>query len=165
MTYANGKTVTYAYNSFGEQISLTNRRNGIFQMVNNLSERKSTLTTPMGKISTTNYATGTWDVTSTVSPAGNTTTMTYDATSGRLTSSADTVGTISYSYDEAGRLSGKSQTDADPIAYVYDSMGRVVASTELGGITTQYAYTPSGKLAAILYPGVNEVDAREVDYT
>ncbi len=165
MTDANGKTVTYAYNSFGEQISLTNRRNGIFQMVNNLSERKSTLTTPMGKISTTNYATGTWDVTSTVSPAGNTTTMTYDATSGRLTSSADTVGTISYSYDEAGRLSGRSQTDADPIAYVYDSMGRVVASTELGGITTQYAYTPSGKLAAILYPGVNEVDAREVNYT
>lgn len=162
MTDAKGKTVTYAYNSFGEQTSLTNRRNGIFQMVNNLSERKTTLTTPTGKISTTNYATGTWDVASTVSPAGNTTTNTYNTTTGRLTSSADTVGTVNYTYDTAGRVSGVTQ-GTDAITYVFDKAGRMTTSTSSGASVT-YAYTQGGKISTITYPAVNGVAAKTVTY-
>ena len=162
MTDAMGQTVSYAYNSFGEQTSLTNRRGGIFQMSNDLQERKTTIATPMGKVSATNYADGTWDIESTVSPSGNTTTMAYNATTGRLLSSTDSLGTKSYSYDKAGRINAITQGE-ETNSYVFNPLGQMTSSTS-SDATVAYTYTPTGKIATITYPAVNEIPAKTVSY-
>jgi len=163
MTDGEGKTVNYTYNTFGEQISLKNRRNGIFLMNNDIPNKQSSVTTPMGKVSTVKYSPTTWDVVEAIPASGNAnkTTFAYNS-AGQLTSTNDPVDTINYAYDSNSRLQSLTE-NGNVISYTYDVLGRVASSTAEGK-TVNYTYTPSGKIASITYPQQNGINPKTVNY-
>ena len=163
MTDGEGKTVNYTYNVFGEQTSLKNRRNGIFLMNTDIPNKKSSVTTPMGKVSTVEYSPTTWDVVEAIPASGdaNKTTFAYNQ-AGQLTSTNDPVGSITYAYDSNSRLQSMTE-NGNVISYTYDVLGRVVSSTAEDKIVS-YTYTPSGKINSITYPQQNGISPKTVNY-
>ncbi len=76
--------------------------------------------------------------------------LTFDYTSGRLTTITDTVGrTVSLGYDGSGRLSELDAPLSRSVTYTYDGSGRLETVTDLAGETTTYAYDTSSRLTTI----------------
>jgi len=71
-------------------------------------------------------------------PTG-TTTYSHDPTTGRLSGYAGPSGTVSYSYDTAGRLANDGTT-----TYAYNQ-ANVLTSQTTGGVTTSYTYDGDGR--------------------
>jgi|GEM_PF-5055284 len=165
MTDGRGQTVNYSYNVYGEQTSLINRRNGIFLMNNDIANKQSFITTPMGKVSTVKYSPTTWDVVETIPASGNAnkTTFAYNG-AGQITRTTDTVGTINYTYDSNARLQKVSTANSsEDIIYAYDILGRIISSTAEGK-KVNYTYTVGGKISSIIYPAQNGISAKNVNY-
>ena len=85
--------------------------------------------------------------------AGKHTTYTYDKSWRVQMIVSDTEPTVSYKYDDAGRvlsetISGKGGRDEDKLvtSYTYDIYGNVAAATDAKGNTTKYRYDGNGNL-------------------
>jgi RHS repeat-associated protein len=78
-------------------------------------------------------------------PDGSITT-TYDS-AGRRTAMTDMVGTTNYGYDTAGRLASVATRFAT-VSYTYDDAGNR-ASMTAGGKTTSYTYDPTNLLSSV----------------
>ena len=165
MTDARGNTVFYTYNSFGEQTELKNRNGNIFRLSTNLAQRYSEVQTPLnyaaGRSARTNYASGTWDVSSVVSPSGATMNFSYDS-AGRVSATSG-IASISYSYDANTGLLKSLSEDASSVNYGYDGLGRV-NSTISDNLPVLYTYTAGGKIKTITYPAHNGIAAKTVTY-
>jgi RHS repeat-associated protein len=89
-----------------------------------------------------------------VSEGAAATSYAYNATSGRVTSETDQLGTTpqqtGYAYDP---ISGRLSSVTDPFTglaatnYTYDDAGRILSRTDIAGLTTTYAYDPAGRLS------------------
>nr|MCR5235239.1 cellulose binding domain-containing protein [Lachnospiraceae bacterium] len=75
------------------------------------------------------------------------TAFSYDALN-RLISQTGADGTISYTYDEYGRISGKETAAGVSIRYSYDSLSRL-AGVEAAGEKTEYSYDSLNRLASV----------------
>ena len=87
---------------------------------------------------------------------GQETTYEYDKL-GRITSAADELGTISYTYDGCGNVLTVSETDkggnTQTIRRTYDCMNRVSSYTDYKGNTVKYGYDELGNLISLTYAG------------
>ncbi|MFZ4699588.1 MAG: RHS repeat-associated core domain-containing protein, partial [Candidatus Methylumidiphilus sp.] len=84
----------------------------------------------------------------------------YD-TAGRLSQMTDSAGSVSYGYDERGRLNRVQRLGAAAIAYTYDTQDRV-ASLQVGDFyRIDYTYDFLGRLSAMKIPaGIVEYEYR-----
>ena len=76
----------------------------------------------------------------------------YDQ-AGRMTSRTDANGHVrSYAYDNAGNMLAATRPDGAVSSFAYDDAGRLVSETDALGRTTSFVRTPSGKVAATTRP-------------
>ncbi|MFZ2503066.1 MAG: RHS repeat-associated core domain-containing protein [Nocardioides sp.] len=68
--------------------------------------------------------------------------FTYDATSGLLKTSTDSVGTTNYTHDGQGMLASSTAPSGDTLSYTYNAVGQV--STVRGTVNVDYGYTSNG---------------------
>jgi len=92
----------------------------------------------------------------TMSDGSGNTTYTYDALD-RLTTKAAPAGTLTYGYDEAGKLASISSNHAHGIHvdYSYDDLNRLSTVTDSrlqGNQTTTYTYDNASNVATVTYP-------------
>jgi RHS repeat-associated protein len=87
-------------------------------------------------------------LTSEVTPQG-TVTYTYDAAGRRLTMQAGSQTQVTYSYDSANRLTGITQ-GSDSYTFGYDTANRRTSAT-LPGVTVTYGYDVASELSSISY--------------
>jgi RHS repeat-associated protein len=131
LTHFNGVTTTYTYDSLNRLLSRA-------------SPSESTVSftyTPTGKYLTSTAADGTVN-------------YIYDALD-RLITKATPEGTLSYTYDAAGHVESiaSSNTNGASVSYSYDELGRLstVVDNRLGG-TTSYSYDNASNVATVAYP-------------
>jgi RHS repeat-associated protein len=88
-------------------------------------------------------------VLSETTPQG-TVSYTYDAAGRRLTMQAASQAQVSYSYDDADHLTAITQGSTS-VAFGYDIAGRRVSATLPGGIAAAYAWDAASQLTGITY--------------
>jgi YD repeat-containing protein len=77
-------------------------------------------------------------------------TYTYDAAGRRLTMQAGSQAQVTYTYDNANRLTGIIQGSFN-VAYGYDIAGRRTSATLPGGISAVYTWDSASQLTDITY--------------
>jgi RHS repeat-associated protein len=82
--------------------------------------------------------------------AQGTVSYTYDAAGRRLSMQAGNQAQVAYAYDAANRVTGITQ-GASSVSYAYDAAGRRVSASMPGGITASYGYDAASQLTAITY--------------
>jgi RHS repeat-associated protein len=149
----NGRTTTYGYDAMGRLLSKT--PDASFGAVPVIFTY-----TPTGKRAT-------------MSAANGVTTYGYD-THDRLASKASPAGTLTWTYDGPGRLSGVSSNHQDglSVAYEYDALGHLAAVVDSHTGRTTYGYDaagnmktralPNGVTATHTYDSVNRLSALTV---
>lgn len=149
---ANGNTTSYAYDPLGRLVERTDPLGASdhyeYDAAGNLvahTDRRDIVTRyaydQFGRPATTEFG---------VIADGAESTITYrwdDA--GRLASVDDTAyGTTTFTYDDLDRVISEATPDAE-VTYEYDAAGRRVAMTLAGGSETTYDYDDTGVLASI----------------
>ena len=82
---------------------------------------------------------------------------------GRLSAAVDPVGTITYSYDDNGRVIRTVQTisgTTKTISRQDHLLGRLIRFTDAAGKVLRYAYDSAGNLTTLTYPGQQQVTYR-----
>lgn len=133
------------------------------------------------------------DITSKVSPAGNTITYTHD-NAGRLTSVTDAEGnkttyayaadgslrasvapkgnasgadpaayTTTFTRDPLGRITEVKQPTGATASYEYDDVGNAIAATDERGHTTAYTYDRVNRVTSVIRPDGSHIDQRYDD--
>jgi RHS repeat-associated protein len=131
----------------------------------------------MGRRTSTDYSDSTSDVSRTYDLAGRPATMsdgsgtvtyTHD-NADRLTDiarsggGAGLNGTLSYGYDDAGNITGRTLPDSTSSSQSFDDDGRLASITS-GGLTTSFAYDAAGNLTTTTLPADNgHVETRTYD--
>jgi RHS repeat-associated protein len=92
--------------------------------------------TPTGKLASITY------------PDSSQTTNTYDSLD-RLTQLNDSIGTSSFGYDAAGRVTSFTDADGFTLAYTYDAAGNITQVTYPDTTTVTYAYDAANRLTTV----------------
>lgn len=88
------------------------------------------------------------------------TTYTYDGTSKRVASLAQSDGTsLTFSYDASGRVTSVTNGISAVTRYAYDVTTGTTTMTDALGVVTTYQYDTSGRLTKIILPAVGGVSA------
>jgi RHS repeat-associated protein len=148
----------FFYDGTGRKSKLINKNNQPFQFGYSTTDGlPTTFTYPSGRQSLITARDAHGLPMTLKSPSGNTTNLTYDAMS-RISTSADGVGGIGWTYDNEGNPTDIKETLANnnnttDIHRVYDNLGRVTSCTDTQLNTVGYSYDNEGNLATITYPG------------
>lgn len=127
---ATGGETAYNYDQVGNLKTVTNPLGGEYTYTYDSAGRVAAATTPTGR--TTSYA------------------YTLDGQPATVTLPS---GSVSYTYDAAGRTTGVDYSDATPdLTYVYDLAGRT-ASASNGTSTAEYDYDDAGRVTDITRAG------------
>ncbi|PIU80088.1 MAG: transglutaminase, partial [Nitrospirae bacterium CG06_land_8_20_14_3_00_70_43] len=121
-----GRTTTHTYDGAGRLTAHTDR-NG------------KTITygyTPSGKVATTTY------------PVGTPVSLTYDLRD-NLVAMADSMGTTTYTYDAANRLTAQTNPHGFTVGYAYDASGNLTTLTYPGDKAVTYTYDALNRLATV----------------
>jgi RHS repeat-associated protein len=123
----------------------------------------------MSRLTSVNYSDSTPDVSRTYDLAGRPATMTDGAggtvtythdNADRLTAisrsgaSAGLNGTLEYSYDNADNITGRTYPDSTTVAQTFDDDGRL-ATVASGGQTTTFGYDAAGNITTVTLPSGN----------
>ena len=88
----------------------------------------------------------------------------YNANGQRIRSVDQTAFTVSYSYDDAGRLSTLTDGDGNLIVqYIYDADGRLSQKDNGNGTSTTYTYDADGNILSIVNYGPNRENVNSFD--
>lgn len=134
LTDPDAGATTYGYNGYNELTSQTDAKNNTYSMTYDLLGRIYTRTGPEG---ITNYY---------YDPANN---------PGLLSSVSYSGGSETYTYDQYGRLTGKSKVITDgstityPESYGYDTQGRITSITYPSSFSVTNAYNSNGYLSEV----------------
>ena len=170
-SYADGSHISYGYESNTSRLhSMTDALGSVATYGYNADNTlASTTYTPASGVSSTpnvsfsydsvyNRVTGMSDGTGTTSYTYNAITGSTTTGAGRLASVSVPVygtgdsATVAYSYDELGRVTGRTVDGGSTVSTTFDSMGRVTGqSNPLGAFTYAYVNTTS-RLSSIAYP-------------
>lgn len=164
MTDALGSTSTYAYN-------LDNTLAGTTYVP--ASGVSATPNVSFGYDPVYNRVTYMADGTGTTTYSYAPITGTVTTGAGRLSSVsvpiASSTGTITYSYDQLGRVTGRSidgaTTNANNVSTTFDALGRVTGVTNATGSFTYSYVDTTGRLAEVIYPNGQKTDYTYFDNT
>ena len=173
-TDAVGKTTQFAWDDATETATVTDPNGHVWKDVYEdgvLSQRID------GTNRTSGFGfDGDLNGTSVTSPAGETTSMTFDANGNLLTATApaslgsatktfvynakndpttvtDAKSVVTgYTYTPAGNVQTVTQGGQQQAAYTYDAQGRVLTATDANGKTTTYTYDAAGNVASVTQP-------------
>jgi len=140
-TFADGATVSTAYDLFGNQISVTDQRGNTLTKTYDPYERLSQTKDPLGGI----------------------TQFSYD-TNGDLLTLTDANGhATTYSYDSDYRILTQTNALNLKTTFTYDPVGNIATRQDANGKTTNYTYDALNRLTNTVYPDntsvVNVFDA------
>jgi RHS repeat-associated protein len=157
--YAPLSTVTsQRFDADGNRTAIINANNESTHFTFDIADRLTRTTTATGKA--TAYGYNNRSLTSLLTlPSGAHTSLTYDAL-GRLSTAVDPVGTITYSYDNNGRVIRTAQTisgTTKTIRRQYDLLGRLTQFTDAAGKVLRYTYDRAGNLTTLTYPDQKHV--------
>ncbi len=181
LTYADGSTETFGYNSQGNLTVSANRRgqeiqytyDANFQLIRKdyaggssatfSYDSRGNLLTAIDADSSTSFVYDSADrLTKVTDGDGRFVSYAYDA-AGRRTQMADNLGNVvKYSYDTVGRLSSLQNGSNSLIAsYTYDAVGNLSRSDNGNGTYTTYNYDKAGQqLSLVNYKADNTVNSR-----
>jgi RHS repeat-associated protein len=136
VTDAQGNSVTYAYDSYGQVTKTTD----------GLSSQNSATATYQG-VSGASCGAKTGQVCSTTNPTGATTTYGYNS-AGQVTkvTPPSPLGPTSYAYDADGQPTSVTDGRADTTTYTWNSLGELTKAAPASGTATTYAYDSDGNL-------------------
>jgi RHS repeat-associated protein len=162
---ASHNPVTYTYDTIGRLTGLTDqvesttgfvydKRNLLTSKTDPLSRSSSFVYDNAGRLQsrtdrkgqTTTYAYTPTDKIDTITyPGGSTVHFTYNQLD-QLTSMVDSVGTTSYGYDAAGRLTSSTNPHSFAVSYHYDAAGNLDVLTYPGNKEVRYTYDELNRL-------------------
>jgi RHS repeat-associated protein len=151
---AGSLTASQGFDLDGNRSALTNPAGRTTSFAYDLGGRRISASTPEGRATTQTYNARGLPQTIT-EPSAQATTLTYDDAL-RLSSVADSVGTIGFSRDAAGRILTVTE-GAKTLAREYDLLGRLTKFTDGDGNVLGYAYDDAGRLVKLTYPDNKEV--------
>ncbi|MFZ4526273.1 MAG: RHS repeat-associated core domain-containing protein, partial [Chlorobium sp.] len=140
ITYADGSSETYNYDTDGDLNVAVNRR----------GESVTYTFDDKGQLTQKSYA------------DGSTATYSYDA-HGNLTSAIDADSSSSFQYDSADRLVKVTDGDGRWLSYTYDDAGRRTEMADQAGHVTYYSYDDLGHLSQLTDGAGNLVAAYSYD--
>jgi RHS repeat-associated protein len=147
-------TETRQYDTDGNLLSLTHFNGVTTTFTYDALNRLLTRATPgETTVSFTYTAAG---MRNTMTDGSGTTTYSYDSLD-RLSAKATPEGTLSYTYDAAANVASMTSSNSNgaSVSYTYDDVGRlstVVDNRLTGNNTTTYTYDPASNLATATYP-------------
>ncbi|MRR29892.1 RHS repeat protein, partial [bacterium] len=185
ITYADGTSEHWTYDSMGQATQWTNQRGQAITLEWDSDGRLTRKTYADG--THVDYAydsrgnlTGTTDSTGTTTftydandyltridyQGGQWLTFTYDA-GGRRASSTDQLGNVlNYLFDSAGRLSIITDENTNQVVhYEYDAVGRLARKTLGNGVYTTYGYDAAGELTHLVNNAPDDSVLSRFDYT
>ncbi len=148
-------SVTKTFDKAGQMTSLLNRRGNEFELGYDAKGAATDFYTPLSNHTQTAY-TSRGAVDTVTEPSGQQTEYSYYPASGRLQSTVDQVGTVTYSYDSIGNITNLTD-ETDTIQYEYDYAGRVKRYVDADGNELEYRYYDNGNLRKLIYPDDKEV--------
>jgi RHS repeat-associated protein len=130
----------------GGRIAFTYTETGMPRTVTVTGDPKSGL-----QLGTTSYEYDALDrVTRQINPDGHILAWAYD-NNGNVIERTTKSGTVRYAYDDAGRLSGVTDSEGKKTVYVYDEAGRLATVATPNGVAGTRSYDENGRLLQILY--------------
>ncbi|MEN8738131.1 MAG: DUF6531 domain-containing protein, partial [Akkermansiaceae bacterium] len=157
ITNSRNETVIRSYDSNGNLTGITNGRGKTTTFVYDSLDRVTSATTPEGRQTSSTY-TDRGQIHTLTEPSGQVTTMTYDLL-GRVKTRTDDVGTLTYSRDNNGNITGITD-GARSVSYVFDDLNRITSYTDENNQTIAYQFDKNGNLTHLTYPG-----GKTVQYT
>lgn len=167
-----GGATSYAYDTEGNQVAVTDANQNITRYVHDQLNRLVETATPLFNRTKFSYDPA-GNRLSTTDANGNTTNYAYDANNrltlitypdnssvmfaydavGNQISMTDSRGTTIYTYDELDRLIQEDgPANKDTIAYTYDAVGNRLQMSDPDGGVTSYAYDALNRLASLTNP-------------
>ncbi|WP_377161142.1 RHS repeat-associated core domain-containing protein [Roseateles sp. UC29_93] len=149
-----GLTTRYGYNGLGQRVSLTSPDTGVTSYAYDSAGRLASESRANGQVWT--YG---WDAIGRMtsrSSGGQVESFTYDGGAngkGHLTQMNDLSGQTSFAYNADGQLATQTVTIAGQTystSYSYDNAGRVTGMTYPTGVSVSYQYDAYGRLSAVL---------------
>ncbi|HWS72399.1 MAG TPA: hypothetical protein VN605_09805, partial [Thermoanaerobaculia bacterium] len=145
ITHPDSTTLTYAYDSRGNQTAVKDERHSSanalfsFDFRNRLKQATQKRTIVSGSDVVTQYGYNDHDdLTSVIDPNGNTTTYSFDDFGRMQKQISPVTGTTTYAYDAAGNLTSTTDANAATTARTYDLLDRATGSTSTrSGSTTE----------------------------
>jgi RHS repeat-associated protein len=177
ITYPDGATVSYQYDSNDRITQQTNQFGEIQRFTYNDQGQLVTATGPLGKVTTYSYYPNGIDIKTIVSPSG-TVSYQYDGhhqmtrldagdgqitqftylPNGKLSTITNALNQVTqYNYNGDHRLQSISIAGKTIASYQYDGIGRKTSEQDLHGRQTSYAYNNINTLVEITYPGGRKV--------
>ncbi|MET8147895.1 RHS repeat-associated core domain-containing protein [Actinoplanes sp. NPDC049668] len=144
LTYPGGDKVTYKYDGAGRMTDATDWNDQITSFTWTDDGQLDTQTTPDGVVSNTDYDNN------------------GAVTDIKLTHGQTTLGTFSYSYDDAGQLTSSTKPSSAH-TYTYTGTRQIASITTTSGLgdTGQYTVTPGGLIKGIPDGTTHEYDTKQ----
>jgi YD repeat-containing protein len=151
ITYPDGSTVSFTYDSCGRRITATDQNNKTTTYTYDDADRLTAVKDPANN--TTQYAYDTEGNLLSVTDANNhTTQFAYNARGWVTQTTFPSTLAESYSYDLVGNLLSKTDRKNQTIQYVYDALYRLTQKTYPDSTTVEYAYDLAGKVQQVSDP-------------
>jgi RHS repeat-associated protein len=137
-----------------EKVTLNGK---ITTLVNNILQSKRTMTSPVGRTTTTFYDSNNLLTTKLTIPGLYDTNFGYDA-KGRMTSINTDIRQTTLAYDAKGNLSSITDPESQTTTYSYDAVGRITGILRPDGSSVGFAYDKNGNMTVLANP--SSVDHR-----
>ncbi len=124
-------------------------------LVHNTLSGEKTVTSPEGRIMTSQYDPATLLTTSVHVPGLLPTSYTYDA-KGRTTAVTTDTRTAGFSYTAEGFLASLTDPEGRTTSYSHDSVGRVTGVTRPDSSTVQFSYDSNGNMTVLTNPSATD---------
>jgi RHS repeat-associated protein len=159
-TDPDGNTWHYTYDSYGDQTSVTDPLGNKTTYTYNALGEKTSMVSPRGNVSgatpanfTTSY---TYDAykneTQTTDPLGHSTSQTFDALVGKLTSTDARSNQTTYAYNADHELVTTTEPTTNTVTNTYDAVGNKSSTTDERNKTTTFGYDALNRLTSTTDP-------------
>jgi RHS repeat-associated protein len=151
ITYPDGSTVGFTYDSRGRRITSTDQNNKTTTYTYDDADRLTAVTDPANN--NTQYAYDTEDNLLSITDANNhTTSFAYNARGWVTGTTFPSTFSESYTYDLVGNLLSKTDRKNQTIQYVYDALYRLSSKTYPDTTNVEYTYDLVGKIKSVTDP-------------
>ena len=151
ITYPDGSTVGFTYDSRGRRITSTDQNNKTTTYTYDDADRLTAVTDPANNL--TQYAYDTENNLLSITDANNhTTSFAYNARGWVTGTTFPSTLSESYTYDLVGNLLSKTDRKNQTIQYVYDALYRLSSKTYPDTTSVEYTYDLVGKIKSVTDP-------------
>lgn len=145
---ANGGTIVYAYDSYGNRTSVTDQNGKVWTMAYDSARGNLTkITDPLGNVVSLTYDTND-NLVSIAAPLGRNAAYQYDAKNNLIKATDALSNSVSLTYDAQGKLTGIALPGSGSYAFTYDTYGNLLSETAPGSHITSFSYDNSGHVTS-----------------